>query len=93
VQLSSYQIAGFETAVAPTATLHADMVRRSDAPKVMRFGGRAHLHQTDIRKFPLASQHKSRRLAQIRATLMSPSVKLFITTSSSTFVFILGFLS
>ncbi len=93
MQLSNYQIAGFEAAAGAPATLHADMIRRTGAPKVMRFGGRAHLRQTDIRKFPLAAPHKSRTLAQIRAALMSPSVKLFMTTSSSTFVFILGFLS
>jgi hypothetical protein len=92
VKLSSYQIAGFEAAAAPPAILHADMVRRSDTPKVVRFGGRIHLDKIEVRKFPLSVSHKSRRLAQVRATLMSPGARLFMTTSSSTFVFILGFL-
>jgi hypothetical protein len=86
--LSHYQIAGFKAAACPPAALHADMVRRPGASKIIRFGGRAYLGKPDHR-----SASRRRVLAQFRATLLSPNVKLFITTSSSTFVFMLGFLS
>jgi hypothetical protein len=97
VQLSNYQTAGFE-ARSPTASLHADMVRRAESAKIIRFGGRAVTHdvavvKTDIRKFPVCQTSGSRTLARFRASLMSPGAKLFMTTSSSTFVFMLGFLS
>jgi hypothetical protein len=87
VRLSQYQTAGFQAVISPPAALNADMIRRSDASKVIRFGGRANLCGSQQRNL------RRRTLAQFRATLLSPNVKLFMTTSSSTFVFILGFLS
>jgi hypothetical protein len=87
VRLSQYQTAGFETPISPPAALNADMIRRADASKVIRFGGRANLGRTNQPSLP------RRTLSQFRATLLSPNVKLFMTTSSSTFVFLIGFLS
>jgi hypothetical protein len=91
VFLSPYQTAGFEC--APTAALHAGLVRRADDAKVLRFSGRAVTSATDIRKLPVCQTGQSRTLARIRASLRSPGARLFMTTSSSTFVFMLGFLS
>jgi hypothetical protein len=93
VFLSPYQTAGFESASAPVAALHAGLVRRADDLKVLRFAGRAATSGSDIRKLPVCQTGPSRTLAKIRASLMSPGARLFMTTSSSTFVFMLGFLS
>jgi hypothetical protein len=92
VFLSPYQTAGFDTATMPAATLHAALVRRVDDPKVIRFSGRA-TTSTDIRRLPVCQTTPSRTLAKIRAVLKAPGCRLFMTTSSSTFVFMLGFLS
>jgi hypothetical protein len=86
--LSDYQIAGFKAAACLPVALHADMVRRPSASKIIRFGGRVYLGKAAHRR-----ARRRRVLAQFRAMLLSPNIKLFITTSSSTFVFMLGFLS
>ncbi len=89
--LSPYQTVGFEVAAAPA--LHAGLVRRADDPKVIRFSGRALTGGSDIRKLPVCQTSPSRTLARLRAVLISPGSRLFMTTSSSTFVFVLSFLS
>jgi hypothetical protein len=91
--LSPYQTAGFDRKVQPVSALHADMVRRPDSPKVIRFGGRADVNSHDIRKLPVCSSAPSRTMARLRASLTTPAARLFMSTSSSTFVFMLGFLS
>jgi hypothetical protein len=103
VFLSPYQTAGFDAAeAAPPARLTADLVRRTDSPQVLRFGGRARTTKMkagalDIRRLPaplpVLQTNTSRRIAKIRAALMTPSMRLFMSTSSSTFVFMLSFIS
>jgi hypothetical protein len=88
--LSDYQIAGFKAKPQPVATLHGAVLCRSYVLKITRIDKNNNQNQNKLNDYQSSS---GRILAQFRAKLRSPDVKLFLTTSSSTFIFMLGFLS
>ena len=65
------------------ARLHAGLVRREGQPQLLRFKPRAFGRKLETAPAP-------GKLARFRALLGTPGARLFITTYSSTFVFVLG---
>ena len=68
---------------AGAARLHAGLVRREGQARLLRLKPRAFGRKAETLPTP-------GKLARFRALLGTPDARLFITTYSSTFVFVLG---